>query len=181
MPGSKDKGSGKGSPQKQKAAARRVRLTRSSTKSNKQQRIEETQIDTLASDSTPVKPRSRPKKQPKSIGSATSPKKQVNLPGSESGITASIVVTETKKKESQVEPSSEDEECSTQSERSKKEESRSPTCSKESKKDEGSQNKESDGKESPATQAKMSTLFDKKLEHLLIIYLSATGVNHDIR
>ena len=30
-------------------------------------------------------------------------------------------------------------------------------------------------------QAKMSTTFDTKLEHLLINYLSSTGVNHDIR
>ena len=50
-----------------------------------------------------TKPRS--KKQSQRSKSSTSPSKKVNLPGSESGITASIVVTETKKKESQVESS----------------------------------------------------------------------------
>ena len=128
MPGSKDRGSGKGSPQKQKAAARRVHQTQS----NKQKKIDENLIDSLAGNSTPVKPRSRPKKQSKSSKSATSPKKQVNLSGSESGITALIVVTETKKKESQVESSSEEEE--------------SLTRSVESKKDKGSQNKGLDEK-----------------------------------
>ena len=153
-----------------------------STKSNTQKKIEETQIDSLAASSTPVKPKLRPKKQSQPSKSATSPSKQapVNLPGSKSGITASIVVTATKRKESRVE-SNEDKENSIQSEESKKEEKESPTRSKESKKDKESQHKGSDGEESPATKAKMSTPFDTKLEHLLINYLSATRVNHDIR
>ena len=49
------------------------------------------------------------------------------------------------------------------------------------KKDEGSQNKESGGKDILTTQAKMSTPFDTKLEHVLNNYLSATRVDHDIR
>ena len=70
MPSSKDRGHGKGSPQK-KAAARRVH-TRSTNKSNKQARIEESQFDTLAALSSP-KPKPRPKKQLLLSESTTSP------------------------------------------------------------------------------------------------------------
>ena len=177
MLSSKGNGNGKGSPQKQ-AAARRVRTRSSNTKSNKQARIEETQFDTLAAISSP-KPKPRSKKQSQRSKSTTSPSKKLNSPGSESGITASIVVTETKKKESQVESSSEDDESSTLSEGTKAEEQQSPTHSEESKKDEGLQNKEPEG--DPATQANMSTTFDMKLEHVFNNYLSATGADHDIR
>ena len=137
MPGSKDKGHVQGSPQ-QKHKARREYKHRS-TKNKTQKKIKETQIDSLAESSTPVKPKSRPKKQSQLSKSATSPTKQapapVNLPSSKRGIKASIVVTATKKKESQGK-SSEDEESSTRSE--------------ESKKDNKSQHEGSDGEEIPA-------------------------------
>ena len=180
MPGSKDKRHVQGSPQ-QKHKSRREYKHRS-TKSKTQKKIEETQINSLAEASTPVKPKSRPKKQSQPSKSATSPSKQalVNTPGSERGIIASIVVTATKKKGSQVK-SSEDKESFTRSEELKKEEEESPTQSKESKKDKELKHKESDKEESPVFQAKMSTPFDTKLEHLLINYLSAIGVDHDIR
>ena len=100
MPSSKGKGNGKGSSQKT-VAARRV-YTRS-TKSKKQARFEETQIDTLATISSPVGPKPSLKKLTPVSESTTSPNKQApppaNLPESESGIVASIV-TATKKKAS---------------------------------------------------------------------------------
>ena len=76
MPSSKGRGNGKGSPQKQ-AAARRVHNTRLSTKSKKQNRIEEEQYDTLASLSS-RKPKSNPKKLTLPSESTTSPKKQAS-------------------------------------------------------------------------------------------------------
>ena len=108
------------------------------------------------------------------------------MPGSESAITSSIVVTETKKKESQSEASSEeDEDSSTHSGKLKKEkESQSSTCSEGSKEDKGSKNEESDEEEDPTSQAKMSTPntpFDVKLEHVLVNYFFALGVDHEIR
>ena len=102
MPGSKDKGSVKGSPQKKEKVRRYIHRSSKSTKSKQQKKIEEDQIgilDSLAESSTPVKPKPRSKKQSQRSESATSPSKKVISPGSESGITASIVVTETKKKE----------------------------------------------------------------------------------
>ena len=69
MPGSKDKRSVNGSPQK-KAAARRVQTR--STKSKKQARIEEAQFDTLTTVSSP-KPKSNPKKLTPPSESTTSP------------------------------------------------------------------------------------------------------------
>ena len=95
-------------------------------------------LGSVGSPPTKASRRARQKVKKQASKSANSPKKQVNLPGSESAITSSIVVIETKKKESQVKPSSEDKESSTRSEGSKKEESQSLTCSKELKKDEGS-------------------------------------------
>ena len=93
MPSSKGRGNGKGSPQKQ-AAARRVHNTRLSTKSKKQNRIEEEQYDTLAFLSS-RKPKLNPKKLTLPSKSATSPKKQapVNSPGSGSGIVVPQAVT----------------------------------------------------------------------------------------
>ena len=103
MPGSKDKGHVQGSPQQRQKARREYK--HQSTKSKAQKKIEETQINSLAESSTPVKPKSRPKKQLQLSKSAKSPTKQApapaNSPGSKSGIKASIVVTATKKKESQ--------------------------------------------------------------------------------
>ena len=95
MPSSKGRRHGKDSPQK-KAAARRVHTTRSSTKSNKQRRIEEDQYDTLAAlPSCRSKPSSKKLTLPSK--STTSPKKQapspVNLPGSKSRIVAPQAVT----------------------------------------------------------------------------------------
>ena len=182
MPGSKDKESATGSPQKKEKVRRYIHCTSKSTKSNQQKKIEEDQIgilDSLAESSTPVKPKPRWKKQSLQNESATSPSKKVNLLGNKSGITASIVVTETKKKESQVESSLEDDKSSTQSEETKTEEQQSSTRREESKKDKGLKNEESEG--DPATQANMSTPFDTKLEHVLNNYLSATGADHDIR
>ena len=82
-----------------------------STKSKKQAQIEETQIDTLATISSPVGPKLSLKKLTPVSESTKSPKKQalppVNLTLSKGGIVASIV-TATKTKESQ-NKSSEDE------------------------------------------------------------------------
>ena len=69
MPSSKGKGNGKDSPQR-KAVARRVQTR--STKSIKQAQIEETQLDTLATISSP-KPKSNPKKLTPPSKSTTSP------------------------------------------------------------------------------------------------------------
>ena len=69
MPSSKGKGNGKGSPQK-KAAARRVQTR--STKSIKQVQIEEIQLDTLATISSP-KAKLNPKKLTPPSKSTTSP------------------------------------------------------------------------------------------------------------
>ena len=69
MPSSKGRGNSKGSPQK-KAAARRVHTR--STKSNQQARIEKSQINTLATISSP-KPKSNPKKLTPPSKSTTSP------------------------------------------------------------------------------------------------------------
>ena len=71
MPSSKGKGNCKGSPQKT-AEARRVHTQ--STKSKKQARIEETQIDTLATISSLVGPKSILKKLTPVSKSTTSPK-----------------------------------------------------------------------------------------------------------
>ena len=109
MPGSKDKGHVQGSPQQKKKARREYK--HQSTKSKAQKKIEETQIDSLAEHSSPVGPKPSPKKRSQLSKSATSPTKQApapaNSPGSESGIKALIVVTATKKKESQDESSEE--------------------------------------------------------------------------
>ena len=126
-------------------------------------------IESLGSVGSPPKTsrRARQKVKKQASKSANSPKKRVNSPGSESGITSSNVVTETKKKESQSAASSEeDEDTSTHSGESKKEEeSQSSTRSEESKEDKGSKNKESDKEKGPTSQAKMSntTPFDAKL------------------
>ena len=92
MPSSKGKRNGKGSPQKT-AAARRVHTR--STKSKMQARIEATQRDTLANISSPVGPKSNPKKLSPVSESTTSPKNQAPLPENsperERGITATIV------------------------------------------------------------------------------------------
>ena len=99
MPSSKGKENGKGSPQKT-AAARKVHTW--STKSKQQAQIEATQIDTLATISSPG-PKPSLKKLTPTSKSTTSPKKQasppVNLPGCKSGIVV-LIVTATKTKES---------------------------------------------------------------------------------
>ena len=67
MPSSKDKGSVTGSPQQKEKVRRYIHRTTKSIKSNKQKKIEEDQIDildSLAESSTPVRLKSRPKKQP---------------------------------------------------------------------------------------------------------------------
>ena len=120
MPNIKGTGNGKGSPQKT-AAARRVHTQ--STKSKKQAQIEEIQIDTLATISSPVGPKPSLKKLTLVSESTTSLKKKAlpsaNSPGSESGI-VDLIVTATEKKEPQNE-SSEDE-SSTRNEETRKEE-----------------------------------------------------------
>ena len=92
MPGSKEKGNGKGSTKKI-SAARSVYQTRNTT-GKPQPQIEETQLDTLANESFPVRPQSILKKRSPLSESGTSPKRQVlppNSPGRNSGIVASIV------------------------------------------------------------------------------------------
>ena len=106
MPGSKEKGNGKGSKKKE-SAARRVYQTRN-TSGKPEPWIEETQLDTVATESSPVGLQPSLKKQLPVSKSATSPKKQAsppNSPGRESGIVASIVTVIKKKEPSKEEES----------------------------------------------------------------------------
>ena len=124
---------------KKTAAARRVYQTQN-TKSKQQPWIEETQIDTLATISSPVGPKSSLKKLPPVSKSTTSPKKQApppaNLPGHGSGFVASIFtatknIETSKEKESQNE-SSEEESSTGNTEPRKEEESQHESSKDES-------------------------------------------------
>ena len=173
MPSSKDKGNGKGSPQKQ-AAARRIH-TRITNKSNKQARIEETQFDTLAALSSP-KPKPRSKKQLQRSESTTSPLLKVGKETPERRKSIPQVVTLPKKKQAPTEESSDDS-------NSTVDENASVTKKQASSSEENALNTGNSTRDASVTMANLpaTAVFDPKFEHLLTTYVRAIGDQHDIR
>ena len=152
MPSSKGRGNSKDSPQK-KAVARRVHTR--STKSNLQARIEASQIDTLATISSP-KPKPNPKKLTPPSRSTTSPLPTVGKETLERGKPIAQAVTETKQDNIE-----EEEEKSTESDSSHSSVIQVGTTINLS--------------------SMADSRLDKQLNHVLTEYYLAVSVNHEVR